>query len=112
MQDKTKEEKKLKQKSPQDIQMEKTMRFMRLLLPAMMIIFALTNSASFGIYLIASSLIGIITNFATSFLVNKMTRKEEEKYKAWLEKEAIHQAKKVQNSKPQMVNYKSISGKM
>ena len=112
MQNKTKEEKKLKQKSPQDIQMEKTMRFMRLLLPAMMIIFALTNSASFGIYLIASSLIGIITNFATSFLVNKMTRKEEEKYKAWLEKEAIHQAKKVQNSKPQMVNYKSISGKM
>ncbi len=112
LQNKTKEEKKLKQKSPQDIQMEKTMRFMRLLLPAMMIIFALTNSASFGIYLIASSLIGIITNFATSFLVNKMTREEEEKYKTWLEKEAIHQAKKVQSSKPQMVNYKSISGKM
>ena len=112
LQNKTKKEKKLQQKSPQDIQMEKTMRFMRLLLPAMMVIFALTNSASFGLYLIASSLIGIITNFATSFFVNILTRKEEEKYLAWLEKEALHQAKKIQNKKPQMVNYKNISGKM
>ena len=78
----------------------------------MMIIFALTNSASFGIYLIASSLIGIVTNFGSSFFVNKLTRGEEEKYLAWAEKEAVRQTKVIKNEKPRMVNYKSISGKM
>ena len=114
LQNNSKKEKGLKQKSAQEEQMQKTMGFMRILLPAMMVIFALTSSASFGIYLIASSLIGIITNFVTGIFVNKLTRKEEEKYLAWLEKEALHQAKKNHNQqqKPQMVNYKSISGKM
>ena len=90
------------------------MKGMKLVLPIMMIVFALTNSASFGIYLIASSLIGIITNVATSFLVNKLTRKEEEKYLVWAEKEALQRAKHPakEQKKPQMVNYKSISGKM
>ncbi len=112
LQNKSKKANALKQQSEQEMQMQKTMNFMRILLPAMMVIFALTNSASFGIYLIASSIIGIITNFATSFLVNKLTRGEEEKYLAWAEKEAVRQAKVVKNEKPRMVNYKSISGKM
>ena len=112
LQNKSKKGKMLKQQSEQEIQMQKTMGFMRIMLPAMMVIFALTNSASFGIYLIASSLIGIVTNFGSSFFVNKLTRGEEEKYLAWAEKEAVRQTKVIKNEKPRMVNYKSISGKM
>lgn len=111
---KSKGDKALQNTAEQTPEMQGMMKGMKLVLPIMMIVFALTNSASFGIYLIASSLIGIITNVATSFLVNKLTRKEEEKYLVWAEKEALHRAKHPakEQKKPQMVNYKSISGKM
>lgn len=112
LQNKTGKEKQLAHKSPEEEQMQKSMKFMRLLLPAMMVIFALTNSASFGIYLIASSLIGIITNYALGFLAKRLTRKEEQKYLDWLEKESLNQAKHMKTHNPRMVNYKSISGKM
>ncbi len=93
-------------------QMQGTMKFMRFMLPTIMIIFALTNSASFGIYLIASSLIGIITNFLIGFVVNKMTKKEEDKYLAYLEKEAIYAKKHPQVKKPEMVNYKKVGDRL
>lgn len=105
---KSKKAKDIQSSSPTDMQMQTTMRVMKLILPAVSVIFALSNPAAFGIYLITSSLMGIITNFLIGLIVAKMTRKEEDKYLAYLEKEAINNLKRQKKQPPQMVNYKPI----
>ena len=74
------------------------MKFMKIFLPAMMVVFVMTSSASFGIYVVASSLISILITYLTSLIVNAMTRKKEEEVTAYLEKEALRLARK-QNKK-------------
>ena len=74
------------------------MKFMKIFLPAMMVVFVMTSSASFGIYVVASSLISILITYLTSLIVNAMTRKKEEEVTAYLEKEALKLARK-QNKK-------------
>lgn len=99
-----------KKKSSTD-QLGATGKILKILMPAIMIIFVLTSTASFGIYVLSSTLIGIITSVSISFFVKKMTRKEEDKYLAYLEKEAL-QEKKIVNKKPKMVNYKRIGDRL
>lgn len=70
------------------------MKFMKIFLPAMMVVFVMTSSASFGIYVVTSSLISILITYLTSIIVNAMTKKKEEEVTAYLEKEALKLAKK------------------
>ena len=108
LQNKVKKEKEVKVHDPS----QSTMKIMKIMMPAMMAIFALTSTASFGIYLIASSLIGMLTSFISGLLAKKLTKKEEEKYLAFLEKEAIHMQKQIQKQKPQMVKYKKLGDRL
>ena len=95
--------------NPTDMQMQSTMKILKFILPAVSVIFALSNPSAFGIYLITSSLMGIIFNFLIGLIVEKLTRKEEDKYLAFLEKEALNNLKRQKKAPPQMVNYKQIS---
>ena len=98
-------------KQNNDDQLGATNKILKIVMPLIMVIFVLTSTASFGIYILSSTLIGIITSVLTSFLVNRLTRKEEEKYLAYLEKE-IMMEKKITKKKPQMVNYKRIGDRL
>lgn len=92
-------------------QMNSTMKVMKLIMPAISIIFALTNPAGFGLYLLTSSIMSLITNYLLGLIVVKMTKKEEEKYLAYLEKEALHELKRQKNAKPTMTSYKGLMQK-
>lgn len=92
-------------------QMNGTMKIMKLILPIISIIFALTNPAAFGLYLLTSSIMSLITNYLLGLIVEKMTQKEEAKYLAYLEKEALHELKKQKNAKPTITSYKGLMQK-
>lgn len=62
---------------------------MKILLPVMMAIFVLTSSASFGIYILASSIISTLLSFVINLIVDKLTAKKEREVSEYLEKEAI-----------------------
>ena len=109
---KSKKAKQINVQTQTEAQMQGTMKVMKLILPIISVIFAITNPAAFGIYLIASSLMGIITNLLIGIIVNKMTQKEEQKYLDYLEKEALYQLKHKKQNKPTMVNYKQIGGSL
>ena len=70
------------------------MKFMKIFLPVMMVIFVLTSSASFGLYIVASSLISMLISTLTSLIVNACYKKKEEEIVATLEREAIKSMKK------------------
>ena len=74
------------------------MKFMKIFLPAMMVIFVISSSASFGIYVVTSSIAAILTSYITGLIVNLMTRKKEAEVTAYLEKENLKLIKK-QNKK-------------
>lgn len=87
-----------------------SMKMMKFILPLIILIFVLTNTASFGIYILIGNLFGIITNVLFGFLVKKLTQKEEDKYLAYIEKESLKNFKKEQ--KPHMVTYKKLGDKL
>ena len=70
------------------------MKFMKIFLPLMMVIFVLTSSASFGLYIVASSLISMLISTITSLIVNACFKKKEEEVISALEREAIKSMKK------------------
>lgn len=70
------------------------MKFMKILMPAMMVIFVLSSSAAFGIYVVTSSLVSMGLSALISVFVNLMTKKKEAEVTAYLEKEALKLAKK------------------
>lgn len=112
LQNKSKKEKDIRQpQNPTMQQTENTMKLLTFILPAIMVIFALTSTAAFSIYLVTSSLFGIASNYGLGFIVAKMTKKEEEKYLAYIEKQAIKQEKQ-EKQKPQMVTYKNIGDRL
>ncbi len=74
------------------------MKFMKILLPALMIIFVLTSSAAFGIYIVVSSLISIGLSALIGVIVNACFKKKQEEVYAELEKEAMKSLKKSQKS--------------
>ncbi len=71
-----------------------TMKIMKLVLPIMMVMFVLTSSASFGIYLLASNIASIALGEVVSLIVNALTKKQRLAVEASLEKEAERLAKK------------------
>ena len=70
------------------------MKFMKILLPAMMVIFVITSSAAFGIYIVTSSIISIGISALTSVIVNRCYRKKEQEIMEQLEKQVIKSAKR------------------
>lgn len=80
------------------------MKFMKIFLPVMMVIFVLTSSASFGLYIVASSLISMLISTLTSLIVNACYKKKEEEIVATLEREAIRSMKKSKNENVQTFN--------
>jgi len=70
------------------------MKFMKILLPAIMVIFVISSSASFGIYIVSSSLISILITYLTGLIVNAVFKKREEEVISYLEKESLKQIKK------------------
>lgn len=80
-----------KQANPQS---NMSMKMMQIILPIVMILFALSSSASFGIYLLASNIASIAFGEVVTLIVNKMTKKKQEEVEAVLEKEALRLMKK------------------
>lgn len=80
----------VKQSNPQG----GAMKFMKIFLPLMMVIFVLTSSASFGLYIVSSSLISMAISALTSLIVNACFKKKEEEVIASLEREAVKSMKK------------------
>ena len=70
------------------------MKFMKILMPAMMVIFVLTSSSAFGMYVVTSSLVSMGLSLLISVFVNLMTKKKEAEVTAYLEKEALRLAKR------------------
>lgn len=70
------------------------MKFMKIFLPLMMVVFVLTSSASFGLYIVSSSLISMLISALTSLIVNACYKKKEEEVIASLEREAVKSMKK------------------
>ena len=66
-----------------------TMKFMKILLPAMMVIFVVTSSSAFGIYIVWSSIISSGISALIGFVVNKIFKKKEEEIIEGLEKDGI-----------------------
>ncbi len=65
-----------------------SMKMMKIIMPIIMIIFVLSSSASFGIYLIASNIAGIAIGELINLIVNKLTKKKRIEVEEYLEKEA------------------------
>ena len=89
---------------------QKSMEMLKYILPLIILLFVLTNTASFGIYILIGNIFGILINFLFGFLVKLLTQKEEEKYLAFLEKESIKTVKKEQ--RPRMVTYKNLGDRL
>lgn len=70
------------------------MKFMKILLPALMVIFVLTSSAAFGLYIVVSSIISILISVLTSVIVDACFKKKQEEIYNQLEKEAVRSLKK------------------
>lgn len=70
------------------------MKFMKILLPALMVIFVLTSSSAFGIYIVISSIISILISTLTSLIVDACYKKKQEEVYSYLEKETIRSMKK------------------
>lgn len=86
--------KKVNELVAQSNQQGTAMKFMKIFLPLMMVIFVLTSSASFGLYIVSSSLISMLISTLTSLIVNACYKKKEEEVVAALEREAIKSMKK------------------
>ena len=76
-----------------------TMKVIKYILPVIMVIFVITSSAAFGIYIVTSSLISILTNLLINYLVRIATKKQEAEVVDFLEKQELKQRKKVGENK-------------
>ncbi len=75
-------------------QAETTLKVMKIIMPIIMVMFVLTSSASFGIYILASNISAIAFGEITSLIVDKMTKKKQDEVEEYLEKEANRLIKK------------------
>ena len=64
------------------------MKMMKIVMPAVMVIFVLTSTASFGLYILASNVATIALGELTTLIVDKMTKKKRLEVEEFLEKEA------------------------
>ena len=65
-----------------------SMKMMKIIMPIIMIVFVLTSSASFGIYILASNVASIIIGEIIGLLVDKSTKTKRLEVEEYLEKEA------------------------
>jgi|GEM_PF-2514859 len=63
-----------------------SMKFMKILLPVIMIIFVLSSSAAFGIYIVTQSVISIALGALINLIVNKLTYKKQLEVSMFLDK--------------------------
>lgn len=73
-----------------------SMKLMKIIMPIIMVFFALSSSTSFGIYLFSSSLASLAIGEVTSIIINKLTRRQQKEVEEVLEKEANRLIKKGQ----------------
>ena len=71
-----------------------SLKIIKFILPITMILFVLTSSASFGIYLLASNIASIVTGELIALIVNRITKKRQLEVEEELEKEATRLIKK------------------
>lgn len=71
-----------------------SLKIMKIIMPIIMVLFVITSSASFGIYILASNIVTILTGEIIRLIVNKLTKKKQEEVEACLEKEANRLIKK------------------
>lgn len=69
-------------------------KIMKIVMPAIMVIFVLTSTASFGLYLLASNVAQILIGELTTLIVDAMTKKKRLEVEESLEKEANRLIKK------------------
>lgn len=77
-------------------QMGSTMKIMKFVMPVIMVIFTLSSSASFGLYIVSSNATSIILGELTTLAIDAMTKKKRLEVEAELEKEANRLIKKGQ----------------
>lgn len=75
-------------------QMGSTMKIMKFVMPVVMVIFTLTASASFGLYILSSNITSIVLGELTTLIIDAMTKKKRLEVEAELEKEANRLIKK------------------
>jgi len=76
-----------------------TMKFMKFLLPAMMVIFVLTSSSAFGIYIVWSSILSSGLSALLGVIVNACYKKKEDAIMENLEKEVVRSIRKLNKQK-------------
>ena len=72
------------------------MKVMKIVLPIVMVIFTLTASASFGLYILASNIATMAFGELTTLLIDVLTKKKRLEVEESLEKEANRLIKKGQ----------------
>ena len=73
-----------------------TMKVMKFVMPLVMVMFVLSASASFGIYILASNIASIAFGEVVTLIINRLTRNKQQEVEAALEKEANRMIKKGQ----------------
>ena len=81
-------------KATADATSSTSMKMMKIIMPIIMVFFAFSSSASFGIYLLASSLASMAIGEVVSLIINKLTKKQQKEVEEVLEKEANRLIKK------------------
>ena len=72
------------------------MKIMKIVMPLVMVIFTLTATASFGLYILASNLSTMALGELTNLIINKLTKKKQLEVEGALEKGANRLIKKGQ----------------
>lgn len=67
-------------------QMNGSMKFMKILMPIVMVIFVVTSSAAFGLYVVTQSLVSIGIGALINLIVNKITYKKQLEVLEYLDK--------------------------
>ena len=75
-------------------EMGSTMKVMKIVMPIIMVVFTLTTSASFGMYILASNIATIALGELTSVIVGSLTKNKRKEVEETLEKEANRLIKK------------------
>ena len=71
-----------------------SMKTMKIILPLINVIFVLSTTASFGLYILASNIITIISGEIITLIVDKITKKKRLEVESFLEKEADRMIRK------------------
>ena len=77
-------------------EMASSMKMMKFIMPVVMVVFTLTASASFGLYILASNVSSILLGELTTLIIDALTKKQRLQVEAELEKEANRLIKKGQ----------------